>query len=246
MISWNDVLLQYQFPSKCYEEHCDPFNLQNYFVDVIPKYPFPALHPTSNRLVVYLCNNVLLSIHLSDDMLYDFPVLVILTYISSHCTRRQCIYFSKIHGFLSLYDHSDFLKMHMHNAWHLGKTDATMNLLIEYFVSPKHLLFCFCGSLNLYEICDEQDANNLDYNSFLFAASYLMINDLVLFHLLKTSGSVSFRENDTLLPIIIFVSFKFSHATNFKLVRIKISTLQLQFYFYYFTPTFWLFSQKIS
>ncbi len=72
-------------------------------------------------------------------MLYDFPVLVIFTYISSHYTGRHCIYFSKIHSFLSLYNQSDFLKMHMHNAWLLGKTDTTMNLPIEYFILPKHL-----------------------------------------------------------------------------------------------------------
>ncbi len=51
-------------------------------------------------------------------------------------------------------------------------------------------------------MCDEQDANNFDYHSFFFAASYLMINDLFLFHLLKTSGSVSFIDNDTLLPAL--------------------------------------------
>ncbi len=128
MISWNDVLSEYQFPSKSSEEQCDPSNLQNFFVNVIPKYPFPAHHPTSNRLVVHTYHNVLLPILPSDNVLYDFPVLVIFTYISNHYTWRQHIYFSKMYSFLSLYTYSDFLKMHMHNAWLLGKTDTTMNL----------------------------------------------------------------------------------------------------------------------
>ncbi len=196
--SWKEVLSHYQFPSNSYEEHCDPSNLQNFFVNVIPKYPFPTHHPTSNHLVVHSYHNVLLPILPSDDMLYDFLVLVIFTYISSRYTGRQRIYFSKIHSFLYLYNHADFLKMHLHNAWLLGKTDTTMNLPIEYFVSPKHL-FVFCSNLNFYDICDEQDVNNFDHHSFIFAASYLMINDSFLFHLLKTSGSVNIRNHYTLL-----------------------------------------------
>ncbi len=82
-----------------------------------PEYPFPAHHPTSNHLLAHLYHNVLLPILPSDDMLYDFPVSVIFTYISSRYTGRQHIYFSKIHSFLYLYNHADFLKMHMHNSW---------------------------------------------------------------------------------------------------------------------------------
>ncbi len=117
MISWNDILLQYQFPSNTYEEHCDPSNLQNYFLNVIPKYPFPAFHPTSNHLVAHSYHNVLLPILSSDDSLYDFPVRVKFTYLSSYCRGREHIYFSKIHSFLALYNYSDFLKMHMLGVW---------------------------------------------------------------------------------------------------------------------------------
>ncbi len=170
-------------------------------MDVIPKYPFPAHHPNTNRLVAHSYDNVLLIILPSDDMLYVFPVLAIYTSIFSHYTGRQCIYFSKIHSFLSLYNHSDFLKIHMYNTWLMGKTDTTMNLPVKYFLSPKHLIV-FCAGLNLYEICDEQDDNNFDYHSFPFAASYLMINDSFLFHLFKTSGSVRYRDNDTLLSAL--------------------------------------------
>ncbi len=128
---------------------------------------------------------MLLPILPSDDVLYDLPVSVRLTHTSCHHTGRQRIYFSTLHSFPSLYNHSDFIKMHMHNAWLLGKTHITIDLPADYFVSPKHL-FIFCGSLNLYELCDFHDIDTFDYHSFLFAASYLMINDSFLVNLLKT------------------------------------------------------------
>ncbi len=115
MITWNNILSQYQFQNPSYEEHCDPSDLKNYFVEVIPKYPFQAL-----------------------------TVSVILTHISSHHTGRQHIYLSNIHNFLSLYNHSDFIKVHMHNDWLLGKIDLTIDLPADFFVSSKHL-FIFCG-----------------------------------------------------------------------------------------------------
>ncbi len=87
----------------------------------------------------------------------------------------------------------------MHNAWLLGKPVITINLPKEYFVSRKHL-FIFCGSLNLYELCDLHDVNIFDRHLFLFAASCQMTNDLFLLNILKTSGSVGYQDNDTLLP----------------------------------------------
>ncbi len=61
----------------------------------------------------------------------------------------------------------------MQNAWLLGKTDITVNLPKDYFVSPKYL-FIFCGSLNLIELCDLHDVNTFDYHLFIFAATYLV------------------------------------------------------------------------
>ncbi len=91
--------------------------------------------------------------------------------------------------------------MHMHNAWLLEKTNLTIDLPADYFVSPKHL-FIFCGSLNLCELCDFHDTNHFDYHLFLFAASYLMINDSFLVILFKTSGSVNYKDNNNLLPAL--------------------------------------------
>ncbi len=104
--------------------------------------------------------------------------------------------------------------MHMHNAWLLDKTKLTISLPFDYFVQPKYF-FVFCGTLKLFEICDNSDANYFDYHSFLFAASYLMINDSFLLQLLKTLANVHFRENDTILPslyALLILNFDIPHT----------------------------------
>ncbi len=141
MISWNDILSQYQFRTNTYKEHCDPSDLKNFFVEVIPQYHCKALNPNSNHLVVHSYHNVLLPILPSDDVLYDFPVSVSLTFTSSHYTGRQRIYFSTLHSFLSLYNHSDFIKMHMHNSWFLGKNNITIDLPFIYFLWQPELIW---------------------------------------------------------------------------------------------------------
>lgn len=57
-----------------------------------------------------------------------------------------------------------------------------------------------CINLKLSAICNNMDANNFDYHLFLFIASYLMLTDSFILELLKTSGEVTFRINDSLLP----------------------------------------------
>ncbi len=109
MTSWNDILYQYQFQTTFYEEHSDPSDLTNYFVEIIPKYPLPAFDQNSICLVVHSYHNLLLNILPSDDIRYDFLVSVCFTYFSSQHTGRQLIYLSTLHSFLALYNHSDFL-----------------------------------------------------------------------------------------------------------------------------------------
>ncbi len=118
---------------------------------------------------------------------------------------RQCIYFTKYHSFLNLYTHSDFLKMLMHNAWLLGKTDLTISLPNEFFTEPKYV-YIFCGTMKLSAICENSDAKNFDFHTLLFASTYLMVDDAFILKLLKTSGDVSFHSN-TILPSL--------YATNF-------------------------------
>ncbi len=96
MTTWDDLLSHYYFDSKTYNEHCDPADLHKPFVNFVPSYPMPAFQPNSNPLATYSYHNVLLPILPSADTLYDFPLRMCLTYLSSNTTGRQHIYFSKI------------------------------------------------------------------------------------------------------------------------------------------------------
>ncbi len=89
--------------------------------------------------------------------------------------------------------------MHMHNAWLLEKSDLTISLSTDFFTEPKFFNI-FCGTMKLSDICEDSDANNFDFHTFLFALTYLMIDDAFIFKILQTSGDVSFRSNCTILP----------------------------------------------
>ncbi len=130
MATWDNILSHYSFDSKHYSELTDPADIRKPFVDVVPDYPIPAFRPNSNRFLHREYNNVLSPILITANTLYDFPISVDMTYLDVISTRTQCILFSKYHNFLSLYNHSDFIKMHMHNAWLLRETDLIINIWI--------------------------------------------------------------------------------------------------------------------
>ncbi len=199
MATWDTILSHYSFDSKHYSEFTDPANLSKPFVDVVLEYHLPAFRPNSNRFLHQDYSNVLSPIITTTNTLYNFPISVEMTYLDVLSTSRQCILFSKYHNFLSLYNHSDFIKMHMHNAWLLKKTNLTIDLPYDYFTKAKHL-FVFCGTLTLNQVWDNRDVNTFDYHLFLFAASYLMIRDSFMLQMLKGSSPVSFRLNNTILP----------------------------------------------
>ncbi len=201
MATWDAILSQYSIDSKNSSESTDPADLSKAFVDVVQEYPIPAFRPNSNRFLHQDYNHVLSPILTTTNTLYDFPVSVELTYVDIISTRRQRILFSKYHNFLSLYNHSDFIKMHMHNAWLLRKSDLTIELPSDYFTKPKYI-FVFCRTLTLNQFCDNRDVNTFDFHLFLFVSSYLMIQDSFMLQMLKGSGSVSFCLNNTTLPAL--------------------------------------------
>ncbi len=146
MATWDAIILHYSFDSKHYSEFTDPADLSKVFVDVVPEYPIPAFRPKSNHFLHQDYSNVLSPVITTTNTLYDFPISVEMTYLDVLSTRRQRILFSKYHKFLSLYNHSDFIKMNMHNAWLLTKSDWTIDLPSDYITKPKYL-FVFCGTL---------------------------------------------------------------------------------------------------
>ncbi len=139
MTTWDDLLSHYYFDSKTYNEHCDPADLHKPFVNFVPSYPMPAFQPNSNPLATYSYHNVLLPILPSADTLYDFPLRMCLNIYLA--TLQGDNIFILARYFLSFYNHSDFLKMHMHNAWLFGKSDVTMHLTSDYFLLPKPFYF---------------------------------------------------------------------------------------------------------
>ncbi len=152
--------------------------------------------------------------------MYDFPVSVELTYLDVLSTRRQCILFNKYHNFLSLYNHSDFIKMHMHNAWLLKKSDLTIELPPDYFAKPKYL-FVFSGTLPLNKICNNGDANTFDYHLFLFRR--FLPNDSGLIHLPNAKG--------IRYCVILFEQY---HPT------CSVCIIQLWIWFYLFSNLVWM------
>ncbi len=168
-------------------------------MDTVPEYHFPAFRPNQNRFLFESYDNILAPIMPSSETLLDFPFSVDITYFNSESLGRQRIYFTKYHSFLNVYNHSDFVKMHMHNACLLEKSDLTISLPTDFITEPK-FVYIFCGTMKLSNICEDSDVNNFDFHTFLFPSTYLMINDAFIFKILQTSGDISFHSNDTILP----------------------------------------------
>ncbi len=168
-VTYDDILSNYHFDSKLYSENTDPTDLSNPLVSTSPSYPIPTFQPNRNRFLDHDYSNVLSIILPSPVQMFDFPVCVAITYYDVMTSRRQRIYFNYLHSFLSLYVHSDFIKMRMHNAWILGKSELTIDLTPDYFVKPK-FLFVFCCTLKLKDICSNNSDNTFDFYSFFYAA----------------------------------------------------------------------------
>ncbi len=141
--------------------------------------------------------------------------------------RKQRILFSKYHKKLCLYNHTDFIKMHMHNSWLLGKSDLTIELPSDHFMMPKYL-FVFCGTLTLNQICDNRDANTFDFHSFLFGISYQWfgillrskcLRDLIPSHFVWIIPSYLFCTLYwTLSLIFLILKLGLNHVLNFTII----------------------------
>ncbi len=147
MATWDNILSHYSFNSKTLSDLTDPADLHKPFVDILPDYPIPAFRPNSNRFLHHKCHNILSPIFTSTNTLYDFPVSVGMTYLDVFFSKETTYNLLQILIlFLSLYNHSDFVKMHIHKAWLLKETNLRINLPSDYFTEPKYL-FVLCGTL---------------------------------------------------------------------------------------------------
>jgi hypothetical protein len=195
--------LPHDIPSLQYDEFQDPSLLaETFYCPASPKYPFKhhVKIPERHKFVDY--KHSLQPILNTDTVFPDFPISVIF-YIG--VIGRQRIYLDDVHTLLALYNHSDFLKMHMHNAWLLGKSEITVVLPEELF-SDKNHLFVFCGSYSLLSLCPDEDISFFDFELFLFAASYLMIHDDFLLSMLQSLPIDCYDQNSTILRAYYMVN----------------------------------------
>ena len=127
--SHNDVTAKYY-------EHLDPSDLADHFeVPVKPINPFHSHIPLADHFAYVNYDHSLHLISHLDNVLADFQFELTLCY---GLYGRQCVYFYGNDSLLALYDQSDFLKMHFHNAWLLGKSEVTVILILHHF----HPCFC--------------------------------------------------------------------------------------------------------
>ncbi len=78
----------------------------------------------------------------------DFP-MKINVYFLNKAWERQCVIFTESHTFLALYNHSHFIRMHVHNEWLLQKEECYI-LLPELFFETQDYLFLFCGTFQRF------------------------------------------------------------------------------------------------
>jgi hypothetical protein len=182
--------------SQQYNEFEDPSLLADtFYCPAVPEYPFKHHVEIQNRHHFVDYKHSLRPILRAGTVFPDFPISVTF-YIGE--IGRQRIYLDDVHTLLAFYNHSDFLKMHIHNAWLLGRSEVTVVLPEELF-SDKFHLFVFCGSFSLISVCPDEDISNFDFELFLFAALYLMIHDDFLLSILQSLPIDCYDQNCTVL-----------------------------------------------
>ncbi len=83
----------------------------------------------------------------------------------------------------------------------VGKTEMEFNLPKDFFDSPLKL-FLFCGNVKIIDLVEKDDITLFDFQTLIFAATYLMIDDKYLFAILNSSYVSCYKENNTILPCL--------------------------------------------
>jgi len=162
-------------PVKSYSETEDPARWHLMHCAVVPGYPFKSRVPYSERLISHSYKHVDCKIARKEGTYSDFTMPIHIYYFDSAFVRQR-IYFHHNHTFSALYNHSMFVRMHVHNAW-LLKADKLDILLPELFFETADHLFLFCGTFQVRGLCEDFEITNFDFVNLLFAASYLLIDD---------------------------------------------------------------------
>ncbi len=70
--------------------------------------------------------------------------------------------------------------MHIHNAWLLERSELEIDLPKDFFGAPLKM-FLFCGNVKIIDLVEKDDIASFDFQTLIFAANYLMVDDKFLF-----------------------------------------------------------------
>ncbi len=181
---WQNIADQYIFSTKKYEEKNDPSFFHRYYSEEIPSFPIKTICSKYEKFEKQSNMFALPYIFNSTNTFHDFSVTINVFYYNQ--TGRQCIYFSNEHQFICLYNHSDFFKMHMHNAWLLERSELEFDLPKDFFDSPFNFVL-FCENVKIIDLVEKDGIASFDFHTLIFAATYLMIDYKYLFAILNSS-----------------------------------------------------------
>jgi hypothetical protein len=159
---------------------------------IIPSPPFKnRISPTErNTLTCY--ENCLMPI-LEDDLFsFDFPLTFNIRI--SQNGRQHIINFNDPHKFIDLYNHSEFIRIHLHNMWLLDHDNFNIDLPEDIFPTPDHV-YIFCGSAHLYAISTTKDVTSINLMTLLDAAFFLQLKDYQILDLLSKFPLKRYTEN---------------------------------------------------
>ena len=125
---------------------------------IIPSPPFKNRISPTERKTLTCYENCLMPI-LEDDLFsFDFPLTFNIRI--SQNGRQQIINFNDPHKFIDLYNHSEFIRIHLHNMWLLDHDNFNIDLPEDIFPTPDHV-YIFCGSAHLYAISTTKDVTSI-------------------------------------------------------------------------------------
>ncbi len=129
-------------PIHDYDEGADPFNMHQLKCAVVPGYSFLCHIPIEERSLKHSYDLIELAISGGRGSYADFSMEINIFFYFDHDKERQHLKSFDAHTFLALYNHSFFVRMHVHNAWLLPHTKIDI-LLPELFSKLRIMCFYF-------------------------------------------------------------------------------------------------------
>ena len=150
-----------------YSEYSDPTDFSTYQLPVIPKNP--AHFQSPNRFQFYSYDHILKPITIHPGYFVEFPFRSIevhkdLTVVEEGCDSQ--VYFYGPHTFLNFYNHSDHMKMVLHNQY-LQRKANFQYILPPYFFKTSAHFYLFCGTVTIDQV--EADVKDFNFLEFLIA-----------------------------------------------------------------------------